>query len=504
MTLDPGLAAASSLALGALGMPLAELLLERKRTLLGAQLTRERRGTYMALACGLTIAAALVLTLASDPTARPLDPERPLVVFDGLSRFLGAVTLATALLTVFSSSQSLAAARPNHGEYYALLLASLLGLVLLPACTHMLSLYLALELASLPGYALAGIRRASPRGNEAALKAFVTGSISSATLLYGAALLYGATGEFSLFEIGLELEPDDRRALLGGGLVLIGLSGKLAVVPFHQWAPDTCEGAPTSVAAFLVTAWKVAVLGALVRVLTLALAPLGEAFHAVLWVMAALSMTLGNLAALVQRNTKRMLAYTGLAHIGYALVGLLVGGAGGTAALLFYLLAYAPAALGAFAALSALAREGREFDRLEDLVGLFRSQPLVSLSLAVCIFSLIGVPGTGGFIAKFQLFSVALSQGVALEDTGLVALTVLALANVAFSAVVYLRVPAALFMREVPAAPPGGTPSSFDRVVLVSCAAAALILGLAPQDAGLVVPGVDLLRLAQVAAAALY
>ncbi|MCE2390685.1 MAG: NADH-quinone oxidoreductase subunit N [Proteobacteria bacterium] len=504
MTLDSDATAVASLALGALALPLADVLLARKRSLLGAQLTRERRGSYLAFATGLTIAIALLFTLASDGTGLPLDPNQPLATFDGLSRFLGAVTLGTALLTVLSTNRYLAGAGTRHGEYYALLLASLLGLVLLPACTHMVSLYLALELASVPGYALAGIRRDSPRGSEAALKAFLAGSVSSAVLLYGAALLYGATGELALLEIGLALDPGEPLALLGGGLVLIGLAGKLAIVPFHQWSPDTFEGAPVGVVAFLATAWKIAVLGALVRVLTLALAPAEEAFQAVLWALAALSMTLGNLAALVQRNTKRMFAYAGLAHLGYVVLGLRVGGAEGTAAVLFFLLAYAPAALGTFAAISALARDGRESDRLEDLAGLFRRQPLLALALAVCVFSLIGVPGTAGFVAKFQLFSVSLSQGVAAGDTGLVLLTALALANVALSAVFYLRVPVALFMREDSGTGPGGTPGSLDRAVLAGCAWAVLILGIAPQDAGVIVPGGDLLRLAQGAAGALY
>jgi NADH-quinone oxidoreductase subunit N len=491
-------------ALGVLLLPLAQVLLERKAELGGRTLTREARGTYLAAASALFLAVALVLTLASFDELRVFDPQSPLLSLDSVTAFLNTSVLIAALLTVLSSTQFLADVRANHGEYYTLILSSVVGMMFMTAAADLLVLFLSLELMSIPIYALVALRRDSLHSNEAALKYFLIGSFASAVLLYGSALLYGVTGSLGLREIGAAFDPSQPIALVGAGLTLIGLAFKIASVPFHQWVPDTYQGAPSSVTAFMATAVKVTAFGALARVLGLAFAPASDALYPVLWVLAALSMTVGNVMALLQDNTKRLLAYSSIAHAGYVLVGILVGGAEGLAAVLFYLLVYVFMTFGAFAVVSVLARDGDEHDRVDDLAGLIHSQPLAALTMSVCAFSLLGIPGTGGFIGKLRLFGSAVERGLATGDTSLVVLVVIAVLNTAVSAVYYLRLPAVIFMQSRGAgkAEPSA-PGSLERFVLAVCLVAVLLLGVLPHDLVFwTAPPIDVLHLAELAAAA--
>jgi NADH-quinone oxidoreductase subunit N len=498
----PALAPALLVALAALGLPLVEVTLARRGALLGRALTRARRGTYLAFLAAFALLAALLLLLAA--SGEPAPPEA-LVACDAVASFLGAGVLIAALLVVLASSQYLADVRANHGEYYALVLASVVGMLLLCAAVHLVMLVIAAELASLPIAALVVLRRDALRAHEAALKYFATSALASGALLYGTALLYGATGELALREIGVALDPENPLALSGAGLVLAGLAFKVGSVPFHQWLPDTSEGAPTPLAAWLSTGLRIAGFAALIRVLQLALQPASDLLYAPLWAMAAASMLLGNLMALVQTGARRMLAWAAVAQAGYALLGLLVGGPEGVAAVLFFLLALSFPMLGAFAAVGVLARGGRDRDRLDELAGLARAQPFVASALAVCALALLGVPGTAGFAARFGLVSAAVARALATGDGWLLALAVIALLGALLTAVYVLRLGLALFARApLPGAELGGA-GTFDRVVLAVCALASLALGLAPHDAlALLVPGVDLVRLAQVAAAALH
>jgi NADH-quinone oxidoreductase subunit N len=357
---------------------------------------------------------------------------------------------------------------------------------------------------SIPIYALVALRRDSLNAGEAALKYFLIGSFASALLLYGCALLYGASGSLKLREIGARFDPSQALPLLGAGLVLIGLAFKIATVPFHQWVPDTYQGAPSPVTGFMATAVKVTAFGALARVLVLALSPVADTLYPVLWFLAAASMTVGNLMALLQNNVKRLLAYSSIAHAGYIMVGILVGGSAGMAAVLFYLLAYVFMTLGAFAVVGVLARDGDERDRIDDLAGLIHSQPLAAITLSLCAFSLLGLPGTAGFIGKLRLFGSAVERGLATGDTSLVVLVVIAVINTAVSAVYYLRLPAVMFMapRAQGSAEPSA-PGSLERIVLWICAAAILALGILPHDLFWRLGDLDVLRLSDLAAAAL-
>jgi NADH-quinone oxidoreductase subunit N len=317
-----------------------------------------------------------------------------------------------------------------------------MGLV---SAREMIALFVALEIMSVALYALAGMRREQVESQESAVKYFVTGAFSSAFLLYGIALLYGASGSTSLARIAVALSgaaPGTRTlALLGTGLVLVGFGFKVASVPFHMWAPDVYEGAPTSVTAFMAAGVKVAAFGGLLRVLSEAVPALGSAWRPVLAILAVVSMVGGNLGALAQGNVKRMLAYSSIAHAGYLLTALVALPRAAAEAVLFYLVAYAAVNLGGFGALAALARDGKEPLSLGDLSGLARRRPALAAALTVFLISLTGVPVSGGFVGKFYLFWAAVSAGYA-------ALAVVGVLMSVVSAYYYLRVVVFMYMRE--------------------------------------------------------
>lgn len=488
---------------GVLLLPMAEVLLARRKTMLGTSLTRELRGKYLAAGSGVLLVVALILTLNAEVGAElAFNASNPLIVLDGITRFLIAVVLIGATLTVFVSGKFLADLRTSYGEYYALVLSSVVGMMFLVAATDLMMLFLSLELMSIPIYALAGIRRSSLRSNEAALKYFLIGSFASAILLYGSALLYGATGSLSIYVIGANFDPENPLSLLGAGMVLIGLAFKIASVPFHQWAPDTYEGAPTTVSGLMATTVKVAAFGALVRVVSVALQPAADSIYGILWILAVLSMTVGNVMAIVQGNAKRMLAYSSIAHAGYLLVGVLVGGTSGHAAVLFYLLVYTFMTIGAFTVIAILARNGEEYDRIDDLAGLIQTRPFPAVVMAICMFSLAGIPFTAGFMGKFQLFLAAIERGIATADTWLYAIAIIGVLNSAVSLAYYLRVPVVMFMQPPPKdAADKQRLSFFEYSVLGICAAAILLLGVVPQNVFVIALDVDVLAFARDAAA---
>jgi NADH-quinone oxidoreductase subunit N len=262
----------------------------------------------------------------------------------------------------------------------------------------------------------------------------------------------------------------------------VGLAFKISSVPFHQWAPDVYEGAPTTVTGFMATAVKVAAFGALLRVLVLALEPGSELIYRALWLLAVLSMTVGNVMAIVQQSTKRMLAYSSIAHAGYVLVGVVAGSGSGHAAVLFYLFAYTFMTIGAFAVVAVLARRGDERERIDDLAGLGTSSPLLAAVMALCMFSLAGIPGTAGFMGKYNLFLAAIERANAVGDSSLVWLAIIAVVNSAISLAYYLRIPVVMYMRDPAAAEAPDTPGSFEALVLVACAAIVLLAGIVPYD----------------------
>jgi NADH-quinone oxidoreductase subunit N len=319
------------------------------------------------------------------------------------------------------------------------------------------TIFLGIELMSIPIYVLAGFDRRNLRSNESSLKYFLMGSFASAILLYGMALLYGATGTMHLDAIRQAFDPKSPLAMIGLGMLLVGFAFKISSVPFHQWTPDVYEGAPTSVTAFMAATVKVAAFVALIRILVQAFSGAGAGLHHVLWVMAALTMILGNFMAVVQTSLKRLLAYSSIAHAGYLLV-------------------YVFMTLGAFGVLIALTSGGQDADRFDDLAGLARSRPGLAALLTLFVLSLAGIPGTGGFMAKFQIFLAAVHAGQ-------IALAVLLALTSLVSIYYYLKMTVWMYMREPAARGPWRPLSTPEAMALAVCALAVVLLGILPNNA---------------------
>jgi NADH-quinone oxidoreductase subunit N len=503
--LDLGaLAPVLPIAIAVVVLPIGEVALSRMRRVLYAKVTDRWVSGVLSLGAAVAILISLLLTSQGFVSeARVFNLDNPMIITDALAHFLNGTVLLAALMTVLVSSRFLVDLQINHGEYYALLLASVTGMMFLTSATDLMMLFLAIELVSIPLYVLAGFRRRSLRSNEAALKYFLIGAFASGILLYGAALLYGATGTIALDGIAARFDPEAPVFLLGAGLLVVGLAFKIAAVPFHQWAPDVYEGAPTTVTAFMATAVKVAAFGALLRVVATALHPTADLFYGAFWVLAILTMTVGNVMAIVQTNMKRMLAYSSVAHAGYILIGVTVGTQGAYSAVLFYLFAYTFMTLGAFTVVAVLAHEGEERERIADLAGLGVTRAFPAAVMAITMFSLAGIPGTAGFMGKFYLFRAAVERGIALGDASLIWLAILGVLNSALSLVYYLRIPLVMYMQDPPGRERPAAPSSLEGLVLVTCGAATIALGLWPADLNLILGRVDLLRWATVASNAL-
>ncbi|MBN1887712.1 MAG: NADH-quinone oxidoreductase subunit N [Thermoflexales bacterium] len=398
------------------------------------------------------------------------------LVQDKLASFLGVLAVATAALTVVVSMAYNPRRHIERGEYYALVLFSTAGALLMVAGADLLVLFLGLELLSIPLYVLAGIAAPQAQSEEAALKYFLLGAFASGFLVFGIALVYGASGTTNLAALRSALrtaQPGNPLLLAGTGLLLAGLGFKVAAVPFHMWTPDVYEGAPTPVAGFMSVVAKLAGFAALMRVLLYALPALYLDWKIVLSVLAALTMIVGNVAALAQSNLKRLLAYSSIAHAGYLLIGLAAGGALGAAGAAFYLAAYAFTNMGAFALLSALVEgAGQHEDQsLDRYTGLGRRHPWLTAAMVIFMLSLMGLPPTAGFFGKYYLFTAALGGDLAwLAFVGVVTSLI--------SAYYYLRVVVVMTMHEPthdwPALPPACA------WVLGITAMGALLLGLIP------------------------
>jgi NADH-quinone oxidoreductase subunit N len=378
---------------------------------------------------------------------------------DDFALFFQALLVSVGILAVLLSPSYLRETAMDRGEYYALMLFSIVGMMGLVSALELVAVFVALEIMSVAIYAMAGLHRDREESQEAALKYFITGSFSSAFLLYGIAVLYGLTGTTSLARIADALRSGTGAsagafapaaaspgaatalALIGTGLLLVGFGFKVASVPFHMWAPDAYEGAPTTVTALMAAGVKAAAFGAFLRVFLQALPNLAAQWQPAVAVLAIVTMIVGNLGALAQTNLKRMLAYSSIAHAGYLMTALVAAPGLGTEAILFYLVTYAAVNLGGFGAFAALARQGREPLGLSDVAGLSERRPLLAAALTVFLVSLTGVPISGGFVGKFYLFSAAVTAGYAhLAIVGMVMSVV--------SAYYYLRVVVAMYMRE--------------------------------------------------------
>jgi NADH-quinone oxidoreductase subunit N len=395
-----------------------------------------------------------------------------MVKVDAFSIFFHFVVTAITAVVILSSYQYMQVQQMRAGEYYGLILFGAMGMCLMSSAVELVLIFIALEISSISTYVLAGFRRRAAISSEASLKYFLLGSFATAFFLYGVALMFGATGSTSISVIGqaLRANPIPMLAYAGVAFMFVGLGFKVAAAPFHVWTPDVYQGAPAPVVGFMSTAPKAAAFAVLLRILFEANAP-GRI--GLIWVTAALSMTLGNVSALVQQNVKRLLAYSSIAHAGYTLVAFAALPNNGIPAAMFYTASYAAMNVGAFAVVSHLAGAGERYVTLDDYAGLGRRSPLLAATLTIFLLSLIGIPMTGGFFAKFYIFSAAL-------QANLVGLTIIGVLNSAIGAYYYLRIIVVMYMREgredvaiAPVSPALGA-------ALAISVAATLYLGLLP------------------------
>ena len=330
-------------------------------------------------------------------------------------------------------------------EYYPLILLATVGLMLLSGAEDLIVLFLGLEVMSVAVYVLAGYNRANASSAEAALKYFLIGAFASGFLLYGIALVYGATGTTNLSLIGAQLAGGGLSLMagLGLGLLLIGFGFKVAAVPFHMWAPDVYDGAPTPISGFMATGVKAAAFVALVRVLVEAFPSAEHLWQPVIFWLAIASMVVGNLVALAQRTLKRMLAYSSIAHAGYLLAAVWPGSRLSAGAVLLYLMAYVITTLASFGLLAALGRGGERDVTFDDIAGLAARRPWMAVALTVCMFSLLGFPGTLGFIGKWYILSAVIAEGQMI-------LAVVVVLTSVISAGYYLPVVMAMYMKPAP------------------------------------------------------
>ncbi|MGA8619944.1 MAG: NADH-quinone oxidoreductase subunit N [Candidatus Sulfotelmatobacter sp.] len=394
------------------------------------------------------------------------------VQVDGFSVFFHVLVIAIAAVAILSSYEYMAVQRIRAGEYYALILFSVVGMALMSSAIELVLIFIALEISSISSYVLAGFRRREASSAESSLKYFLLGSFATAFFLYGVALMFGATGSTNIDQISRTLRagPIPLLAFVAVAFMFVGLGFKVAAAPFHIWTPDVYEGAPAPVVGFMSTAPKAAAFAVLLRIVFVINV---HALFWVIWVAAALSMTLGNLGAMVQDNVKRLLAYSSIAHAGYLLVAFAASPDPGTSAAMFYTAAYAAMNLGAFAVVSHFANAGERYVTLEDYEGLGRSSPLLAATLTIFLLSLIGIPMTGGFFAKFYVFSAAVKAN-------LIWLTVIGVLNSGVGAYYYLRIIVRMYMREsrkeVPVTPVPFAP----RLAIAVCLAATIYLGVFP------------------------
>ena len=401
------------------------------------------------------------------------------VVADDFSILFEFIYMSVAIVTVFVSRHYIAENEMNFGEYYVLLLTAVSGMMFMTSGLDLLVIFIGLEVMSISSYILVGMKRKVAEANEAALKYLLLGAFSTGFLLYGISLLYGATGSTLLPTIITEIQKNgsgNPLVIVGMALVVVAMSFKIAIVPFHMWTPDVYTGAPTPVTGFLSGAAKAAGFAVFIRVLMTGI-PLDSAnWENLLWLLAVLTMTVGNVMALQQNEVKRMLAYSSIAHAGYVLVAIVVGSTSAISGVIFYSCAYALMGTGAFGILT-IRDAGRVPRTFDDLAGYGKRNPTLALLMSLFIFSLVGLPLTAGFIGKFQIFSAALQEGW-------IWLTVIGILNSALSVYYYLRVLMFMYMREG-ALPEGamvsGNTSGFAMTGLLGTAVAVLYLGIFPD-----------------------
>jgi len=400
---------------------------------------RQRVLAWLAFA-GTLVALAGVYVAAHDSGAA----YSGLIHADSFSLFVHVVVIGAAGLAVLGSINYLDTEGLQRGEYYALVLFATAGMGILAGANELVTAFIGLEMSSISTYILAGFRRRASQSNEASLKYFILGSFATAFFLYGIAIVYGVTGSTRIDAIQAAFSAGGRLpglAILGLGLIFVGLGFKVVVAPFQIYAPDVYEGAPTPVTALLASAPKAATFALMLRIFYVSFGTASHLWFWAVWVSAVLTMFIGNLAALVQSNVKRMLAYSSIAHAGYILVAFIASTDLGIAAVLFYLAAYALMKVGAFLVISHLGQQGEKRLDIRDYAGLGMRQPVLAACFSLFLLSLLGLPATGGFLGKFFAFQAAL-------DSRVVWLVVIAAINSIIGAYYYLRVIIAMYFWE--------------------------------------------------------
>ena len=421
------------------------------------------------------LAAALFAAATADPGTAFHD----MLMIDVFGTFFRVLVIGVGILTVFSSSEYLHRENSPGGEFYALLLFSVMGQCIMVTANELIMIFIGLEISSISSYILAGYLRDDPRNNESALKYFLLGSFATAFLLYGVAWIYGitATTNLELVRKAVETPGFDSFALAGiaAALIFVGLGFKISAVPFQVWAPDVYQGAPAPISAFLSVGPKAAAFAILLRVFLTAFGPISDRWTPFVWACALATMIAGNFAALKQTNIKRMLAYSSIANAGYMLVAVTAHSDTGAAAVMFYLAAYALTNIGAFAIITYFARKGERYVSIDDFAGLAQRQPMMSAMMTIFLLSLIGVPLTGGFFGKFYIFKASL-------DAKLIWLTVLGLLNSAVAAYYYLYILVVMYMKEPGESVEDLPPVGFGiKVAVYASAVGTLILGIFPS-----------------------
>lgn len=398
-------------------------------------------------------------------------------VRDTFTLGIDLIALLIGFMTLLVSRAYVRRQGMECGEYYSLILFATAGMMLMAGAGDLVIVFLGIEILSVASYALAGFLRKNPLSNESSLKYLLLGAMSSAFLLYGMAALYGLTGTTNIKAIGLAFPgavgTSPFLAYIGIGMLIVGFGFKIAAVPFHMWTPDVYEGAPTSVTAFFTAGPKAAALAAAIRVFVTGLGGVTDQWTGVIAVLAILTMTIGNIGALAQKEIKRMLAYSSIAHAGYLLIGLAVPGALGLSAIVFYLVAYTLMNLGAFAAITAIEKQGEVRTELKSYAGLAKSRPGVALALTIFLVSLGGLPPTVGFIGKFYIFSAAIKGGM-------LGLAIVGALNSLVSVYYYLRVTVMMYMKEPEEHAPEVSMDWAGRVALVGASVATILLGIFP------------------------
>ncbi len=434
-------------------------------------LPRGQRAPLIALGLlGLALAAYFQLSLWQVRISTFGD----MLTVDSLGAILSLAVLGATALTLLFSEEYLQARGLRYGEFYPLLLFASAGAMAMLTTTNLMVMFIGLEMLSLALYVLSGLSRAEARSEESALKYFLLGAFASAFLLYGIALMYGATGSVDIRAVPLAWESSEgaSAALLTASLVLllIGLGFKASLAPFHAWTPDVYQGAPTIATAYMSAVAKVAAFGVLIR-LTSSAAPAAELWTALLWWLSLLSMVLGNAAALIQRDAKRMLAYSSIAHAGYLTVGLVAANATGATGMIYYLVAYSLMTVGAFGVLTLMARAG-DATTIDALQGLYRRSPLAAHAMAILMLSLAGAPPTAGFWGKWYLFLAAI------EANQMILALALALTSV-IGAAYYLRLTFSIYAEPREPATAWRVPAPM-AICLLTCAIGLIGLGALP------------------------